>query len=185
MQQLIDYIQQFVRLDSDAINALNELAEIEHYQKNQFILEQGQRCHKIWFLKKGMVRKYHICNDKEITVWIHTENDIFTSLQSYAQATPSVEYLQACEPTEVISISKSNSDKLSQFSQLLIFSNELMGKEFANIDKHTKTLSSLDAKQKYEYLRKITPGMIKRAKLGHIASILGITQETLSRIRKR
>jgi CRP-like cAMP-binding protein len=184
MQQLIDYIERFVRLDAEAILALENLAEIETYKKNQLILEQGQRCNKIWFLKKGMVRKFHICNGKEITTWIHSENDTFTSLQSYAQATPSDEFLQACEETEVISITKSNSERLAKFPQIMIFSNVLMEREFVNVDKHTKALNQRDAKGKYEYLREIAPEMVRRAKLGHIASIIGVTQETMSRIRK-
>ncbi|HOB83569.1 MAG TPA: cyclic nucleotide-binding domain-containing protein [Bacteroidales bacterium] len=106
MQKLIDYIEQFVKLDSDAIKALESLAEIEIYKKNQFILKQGQRCNKIWFVKKGMVRKFHLYDGKEVTVWIHTEKNIFTSLQSYAKNDFSNEFLQACEDTEVISITK-------------------------------------------------------------------------------
>lgn len=184
MQQLIDYIERFVKLDSKAIRELENLAEIESFTKNQYILEQGQRCNKIWFLKKGMVRKYQICDGKEITAWIHTENDTFTSLQSYAQNILADEFLQACEETEVIGITKSNSEKLAKFPQFMIFSNALMEKEFVNIDKHTKALNQRDAKGKYEYLREIAPEMIKRAKLGHFASIIGVTQETLSRIRK-
>lgn len=131
-----------------------------------------------------MVRKYHLSHGKEITVWIHTENETFTSLQSYAQNTLSDEYLQVCEDTEVISITKSNSEKLAHFSQITTFVNLMMGREFANIDKHSKELNQRDAKGKYEYLKEIAPEVIKRAKLGHIASLLGISQETLSRIRK-
>jgi hypothetical protein len=59
-----------------------------------------------------------------------------------------------------------------------------MEREFVNIDKHTKALNQKDARGKYAYLREIAPEIIKRAKLGHIASIIGISQETLSRIRK-
>lgn len=131
-----------------------------------------------------MVRKYHYFKDKEVTVWIHTENQTFTSLQSYAQNTLSEEYLQACENTEVISITKSNSEKLAQYPQITSFVNAMMGLEFANIDKYSKELSQRDAKGKYEYLKEISPEIIKRAKLGHVASILGISQETLSRIRR-
>ena len=71
-----------------------------------------------------------------------------------------------------------------KYPQFIIFVNELMQTEFSNIDKHTKILNSLDAKGKYEYYRKIAPEMVKRGKLGHIASVIGISQETLSRIRK-
>jgi len=66
----------------------------------------------------------------------------------------------------------------------MIFVNAMMGREFANIDKHTKELNQRDAKGKYEYLREIAPEIIKRAKIGHIAAIIGVSRETLSRIRK-
>ena len=163
---------------------MEELAEIESYSKNQYILEPGQPCNKIWFIKSGMVRKFYLHEGKEITTWIHTEDDTFTSLQGYSQRTPANEYLQACEHTEVISITRQNSEKLVEFPQFAVFSNALMEREFVNIDIHTKELNQRDAKGKYEYLRTIAPEIIKRAKLGHIASILGVTQETLSRIRR-
>lgn len=184
MQQLIDYIEKYIKLDSDAIDGLKKFSEFETFSKNQIILEQGQRCNKIWFIKSGMVRKYYIHDGKEITTWINAENETFTSLQSYAQDILSEEYLQAIEKTELICITKSNSEKLAQFPQIMVFVNAMMGKEFANIDKHTRELNQRDAKGKYEYLQEIAPKIIRRAKLGYIASILGITQETLSRIRK-
>ena len=64
MQQLIDYIEKIVKLTPEAIQRMKELAEIETYSKNQYILEPGQRCNKIWFLKSGIVRKYHIHDGK-------------------------------------------------------------------------------------------------------------------------
>ncbi len=184
MQALIDYIERFVKLTPEAIAALEGLAEVSTYKKHQYILEPGQRCTKIWFLKKGMVRKFHYSNGKEITTWIHTENETFTSLQSYAQNTPSDEYLQACEDTEVIGITKANSEKLAAFPQFSLFANAMMEREFVHIDKHTKALNQRDAKGKYEYLREIAPELCKRAQLGHIASIIGVSRETVSRIRK-
>ncbi|WP_159520483.1 Crp/Fnr family transcriptional regulator [Sunxiuqinia indica] len=184
MEQLINYIEEFVKLDDDAKAALHELTEMEHFSKNKYILEPGQRCNKIWFLKRGMVRKFYLNDGQEETVWIHTENQTFTSLESYAQNTPSKEYLQACEDSELICITKGNSEKLAEFPKIVAFVNAMMGREFANIDKHTKALNQRDAKGKYEYLREIAPELLKRAKLGHIASIIGVSRETVSRIRK-
>jgi CRP-like cAMP-binding protein len=131
-----------------------------------------------------MVRKFHLSNGKEITAWIHTENDIFTSLQSYAQNCASDEFLQACEDTKVVSITKSNSEKLAKHAQFMVFTNALMEREFVNIDRHTKALNQRDARGKYAYLSEIAPEIIIRAKIGHIASIIGVSRETLSRIRK-
>ncbi len=184
MKHLISYIEKIVKLNDEAIHALESLVDIERYEKNQYILEQGQRCNKIWFLESGMVRKFHLQEGKEITSWIHTENEIFTSLQSYSQNTPANEYLQACEDTVAIGISRKNSEELIHFPEFVKFTNTLMEREFVNIDVHNKAMNIKDAKGRYEYLREIAPETVKRAKLGYIASILGISQETLSRIRK-
>lgn len=184
MDALINYIESIVRLSPEAINELLLRAEKEQVKRQAFILEAGQRCHKIWFLVRGMVRKYYLHNGKEITTWIHTENETFTSLQSYAQRIPAPEYLQACEDSVIIGITRSHSEKLIQFPEFVTFSNTLMEQEFAKIDRHTRELNARDARGKYQYLCQIAPELAKRAKLGHIASILGVSQETLSRIRK-
>lgn len=184
MKQLIDYIEKFVKLDFETIEELENLAEIEAYARNQHILEQGQRCNKIWFIKSGMIRTYYLHEGKEITHWIHTENETFTSLQSYSHQSPSEEYIQACEDSVVISITRQNSEKLVKFPQIATFTSALMGKAFTEQYIHSKAFKTKDARGKYEYLQEIAPEIIKRAKLGYIASLLGISQETLSRIRR-
>lgn len=165
MQALINYINSFAKLDEEAIAAMKKFVEIETFAKNQHILEAGQRCHKIWYLKSGMVRKYYLHEGKEITAWVHTENEFFTSLQSYAHQTAANEYLQACEQTKVIGLTRQNSEKLASFPQFVIFSNTLMEQEFAHIDSHTKAFATKTAKEKYDYLRQIAPEITKRAKL--------------------
>ncbi len=184
MQSLFKSIEQFVVLSDDAREAIEQLAEKSVYAKNQYILEPGLRCNRIWFIVKGMVRKFHLADGKEITTWIHTENETFTSLQSYAQDTPTEEFLQACEPTEVISITKSNSSQLARFPEMMAYTSAMMEREFVHMDVHTKAMNRLDARGRYKYLQQIAPAMVRRARLGDIASIIGVTQETLSRIRK-
>ena len=185
MQALINHIETIVKLSEQAKLALYELAKEESFARNTYILNADERCRKIWFIVKGMVRKYHLRDGEEITTWIHAEGEIFTALQSYAQNIPSDEYIQACEDTLLISISKDNSAKLADLQEFMVYSSVLMEREFVNIDKHTKEMQSRDAKAKYDYLKHIAPEITKRAKLGHIASVLGITRETLSRIRAK
>jgi len=184
VEELIRYIENYVHLSKKAEEALEQFTTPESFKKNEFILQPGQYCQRIWFLVSGMVRKFHLSDGKEITSWIHTENETFTSLQSYAQDTPSTEYLQACEPVTAISISKKKSKELIVFPEFVTFTNALMEKQFALIDQNTREFNNRDAKGKYAYLQQIAPQLIKRAKLGHIASLLGVTQETLSRIRR-
>lgn len=184
MEALIHYINQYTPLSDVAREALQKLVTVERVKKNHYFLKQDQYCNKICFIEKGMVRKFHYVDGKEKTTWIHTENDTFTSLQSYGQQIPSQEFLQACEDTIAISITRENSYKLIEFPEIALFTNAMMQNEFVNIDKHTRELNSRDARGKYEYLRTIAPELIKRAKQTHIASILGVTPETLSRVRK-
>ncbi len=185
MQQLVCLIEEYVKLNAEAINTLERAIEFEAYKNNQIILDLDQRCNKIWFIKSGMVRKYHLHKGKEITLWIHVENEMFTSLSSYFHQSPATEILQACEKSELISISRQNSEKLSQIEEFVTFYNKLIEEQFVTIDKVTREFNLMNAKEKYDYLRKIAPEITKRAKLGHIASIMRVTQETLSRIRKQ
>lgn len=185
MEQLIRYINSYAPLNEAAVDALKKLVVVEEYSKNDFILQPGQRCNKIWYLNKGMVRKFHLHDGNDITIWIHTENEFITSLQSYAQNLPSEEYLQACEDTLLIGLTRESSAKLSVFQQFVTFSNKLMEQQFVQIDRHTREFNQRDARGKYEFLREIVPEVVKRAKLGHIASMIGITRETLSRIRNQ
>lgn len=177
-------MEEFVHLSEAAKTKLHLYTELQSFAKNEFIICQDQRCNYIWFLKKGMVRKYYLHEGREITTWIHTENQIFTSINAYAKQSQSDEFIQACEEVELIAISRNNSKKLSEFPDIMQFTNLMMEREFINIDVHTKALSQKDARGKYEYLFKIAPEMIRRAKLIHIASVLNISPETLSRIRR-
>lgn len=184
MIQLNNKIDSTEKQNYKIIERLNGVATNENYSKNQHLLEHGQRCHKIWYLKSGMVRRYYIHEGKEITLWLYTEDEIFTEFQSFSRHMPSREYIQACEDAEVVSISRSDYLSLRQNPEMWLFCILLIENVFLDIDQHLRSLQTKDAKGKYEYLLDKTPEIIKRAKLGHIASMLGISQETLSRIRR-
>lgn len=185
MDDLIRFINQYTRLDKNAEHALRELVESESYRKNEYLLQEGQICTRVWFIQSGSVRKFYLHEGKEITTWIHFENEMFTSLSSYFQQQPSEEYLQACENTKLLSISYANSLKMNEYPQISNFSKLHLEEQFSIIDKVSKKFSQMNAAEKYDALAEMTPGLIKRAKLGYIASIMGVSQETLSRIRAK
>ncbi len=185
MENLINFIRQYTRLDKDAEEALRENIDSESYSRNEYLLQEGQICSRVWFIQTGSVRKFYLHEGKEITVWIHFENEMFTSLSSYFQQQPSDEYLQACETTTLLSISYVNSQKLNRYQQLGKFSKLHLEEQFSIIDKVSKKFYQMSALEKYEALTELAPSLMKRAKLGHIASIMGVSQETLSRIRAK
>lgn len=185
MDQLITFIKKYTPLSHEAKNNLTQLVNFETYKKNDFILQQGQRCHKVWFIKSGLIRKFYLEDGKEITTWIHAENELFTSMHSYFQDESSTEYIQAYEDVSLLSMTKENSHKLSKFPEIELFSSKVLQEQFSKIDKVVKQFFMMNAQDKYNMLQKHAPYIIKRAKLGHIASIMGVTQETLSRIRAK
>lgn len=184
MNQLFRFIEKYTGLSKNARETLQELVCQEEYKKNEYLLSAGDYCKKVWFLKSGMVRKYFLDNGKEITTWIHTEDQMFTSLNSYFRGLPSDEFFVASENTALLSISLENSKKLEQFPEMVKFSKIHLETEISAIDCISKRFNLLSARKKYELLSREAPEIIKRAQLGHIASIMGVTQETLSRIRK-
>ena len=185
MQALINFINKFTVLGKEAGAALQQYAEPEFFRKNEFILREGAYCTKVYFIKSGMLRNYFLHDGNEITKWIFCENEMLTSMASYFSGTPSGEYIQACEDTQLISMTKENSHKLNEYPAFCDFSKNLLEAQFARIDNLSKQFSLLGAREKYAMLNELAPEVIKRAKLGHIASLMGITRETLSRIRAK
>ena len=185
MQQLLNFINQYARLEKATIYALEKRIEFESFKKNELILKQGIIANKVWFIVKGLVRKFYYHEGKEVTTWIHAENEMCTSMHSYFQKKPSEENIQAIEDAHIISLSYKKSLELNIYPEFNTFSQELLTKQFACIDEFSKKFSLMNASEKYQALSEIAPEIIKRAKLGYIASIMGISQETLSRIRSK
>lgn len=155
-------------------------------KKKYLVLEAGQRCDYFYFVLKGCLRLYYLdLNGNQITHWFATEDSIVTSPISFFRKEENILYIEALEDTELLFITSEqfkiiirevkNADyeirKLyAEFA--IIFSRRIMGI-------HTKT-----AQERYLELLDNHPYLFEKAKLSHIASFLGITLQSLSRIRK-
>lgn len=145
MEQLINLMERYTPVSQELRDALERYVIKENVAKNDFILRVGQTCNRVWFLNKGMIRKFYLDGKgNEITVWIHFENEPITSLNSFFRQVPSVEYLQACEKSELLSLNYTDSRELSRFPQMEIF-NQRHLQQFAYIDEVSKQFSLLDA----------------------------------------
>lgn len=147
---------------------------------------EGKTCRHLYFLQQGALRGYYTLEGKEITHWFAFENDFVTSFHSYITQQPTVENIQLLEGSILWSISKekltSLLDKHREIERLvrIIYENYYIRLEERFINSHFKTAS-----ERYHDLLNQSPHIIERVPLGYIASYLGISQETLSRIRNR
>jgi CRP-like cAMP-binding protein len=179
------------------INAIHPLSPdilediIPHFQhmeypKEYFLLKQGRPCNHLWFLVQGAVRYFYTDEDgKASNVWFSLDEAVVTDAPSFVSQKPSEESIQLLEYSELYAIQRNSLYSLLQkHHSFAIWYIHLIEKFYVSqIEERTSDLQFLTAKQRYEKLLTLFPDISNRISLGHIASYLNITQETLSRIR--
>jgi CRP-like cAMP-binding protein len=155
-------------------------------RKGEFFVEQGKVCQQIAYIEKGAMRVYYLNHKaEEITSCFCTENSLTTSYKSFILREPSVLNIQAIEETQLIVIGFDDLQKLyARSSAWQTIGRSITEQEYLAMEKYASVLNCESAKEKYLRLLKEQPGVILKAKVEHIASYLGVTRRTLSRIRK-
>jgi len=186
MNPLIVYFKKFGGLDSDTENMLNSKTMRIIKQKDDYFLKKGQVVSGIGIIQKGAARAYYFKEDIEICTWFSFENDIITSTLPLSFNQPSLENIQFLESAVIYFISKDDLNELYTHSPIM----NIIGRKFAEeycrvLEERISSLQTESAEQRYKSLINKQPQVLKRVALRYIASYLGITQETLSRIRKK
>lgn len=171
--------------DSSQSNITDLVDEVE-YPKGYRLLNANKVERDIYFIKKGIVRAYTNSSDEEITFWFGKEGDTIVSMKSYVDNQPGYENIELLENCILY---KLNTTALND-----LFVNDIhianWGRKFAE-QELLKTEERLIARQfktaseRYADLMKNNPELLQRVQLSHIASFLGITQVSLSRIRAK
>ena len=179
-------LEEFSPLDATAKKLLEEFIVVTKVVKSDYILEQGAVCNYIYFLDQGFARQFYYKNGKEITEWFAAEKEFCFSIESYFHHTPSKLTIQALEDSVVIGLHRDAlmelSKKHSQISQLAL---NMLSTSLVYSQQRMETILFESAKDRYRHLLETKPKIIQKVPLAHIASFLGITQETLSRIRAK
>jgi CRP-like cAMP-binding protein len=135
-------------------------------------------------VQQGCLRGYYLLDGKEITHWFAFENDFVTSFHSFITQQPAVEDIQLLEGSVLWMISKSALDELfRQYHEVERVVRIAYEKYYIRLEERFINSHFTSAKERYENLLHESPHILERVPLGYIASYLGITQETLSRIR--
>lgn len=182
----IHYVKSKSNISPDTEQALKDNLEIKHYQKQDLLLKEGQIARYLFFAISGTVRTFYYHDGKDITSWIYPETIPFTAWSSFITQNSSFEYIEVLEPSIILSIQHENLLNLyKEHPSLERFGRLMVEEQFSFIDWYSKGYMFMTAKEKYEALLNFFPDVTLRVNLGHVASLLGITQETLSRIRAK
>lgn len=155
-------------------------------QKGDFFVKQGQICKKAAFINRGTLRTFYLNdNGKETTSCFCTENSLTTSYKSFVLRQPSTLFIQALEDTELLVIDYKDLQEL--YSKSFAWQNigrAVAEREYVVMEQYALVLKSETGKEKYLRLLKEQPNVLQKATIEDIASYLGVTRRTLSRIRQ-
>jgi CRP-like cAMP-binding protein len=186
VEQLLNHIQNFYQLSSEAQNALNGCFEKVILAKGEYLLTEGKICKQLYFVEQGALRGFYNLEGKEITHWFGFEKDFVTSFHSFITQEPAVENIQLLEGCILWSITKDTLTRLlNQYHEIEKLVRIAYESYYIRLEERFVNAQFKTAAERYEKLLQQMPHILERVPLGQIASYLGISQETLSRIRSR
>ncbi|MDO5616453.1 MAG: Crp/Fnr family transcriptional regulator [Cruoricaptor ignavus] len=186
MNPLLNEFKKYGNLSPEIESELNRRIKTFHKKKGDYFLKQGQVISNLFVIEKGLVRVFFVKNGKEINSWFATENEIVSSILPLYFNKPSFENIQFLEDSFIYSVSANDLNKIYEtYPEFNEIGRKIAEKLCGILEERMVSLHTETAEERYKSLIGKNPDLLQRVALGHIASYLGITQETLSRIRNR
>lgn len=183
---LVEYINQMYPLKEEIRQFIMQNTYFKKLPKGKFLLKPGEICGHYYYIHKGILRSYIKYGVKEITIWINPENEITTCIRSMSNNKPSDEYIQAVEACELVVIPFEVMQQVyEKFPEMNMVGRVLLEEYYAASEERVFICRIPDAKSRYRHFVETRPELANRIPLKHIASYLGITLETLSRLRAK
>ena len=185
MNPLSTYIQSiFPNISQASIEVAEEAFLQEKWKKGDFLLRQGEVCKNLYFLAEGICRSYSIKDGNDITTWFSFKDDFITSFTSFFPKEPSYESIEMLSDGTLYRISyeklidiRESSREIERMINLLSFQYTVQ------LEKRLFHLQTQTASEKYQLILEQQPHLVQFIPNKHLASYLGISRETLSRIK--
>lgn len=186
METLLTFVNSIQPLSSDVKEYLGNTLKKQHFAKKDVILKKGRTATNIYFIEKGLVRCFYEKDGKEVSAWFMKEGDFIISVDSFFGQKPSNETIQALEDCTAYFISYQELMYMYvHFPEFNLTGRMLTEKYYMMCEQRIYSLRMQKAKERYDYLQNNNPELIQRISAQHIASYLGITMETLSRVKNK
>lgn len=171
-------------LPDSSVSAFQEHIQSVSFPKNHVLMHADKVESKIYFIKKGIVRAYADLPNNEITFWFGKEGETVLSMKSYVENVPGYETIEALETCELYQL---NTERLKELFlkdiHIANWGRKFAEKELVKTEERLISRQFKTATERYLELINENPDLLRRVQLSHIASYLGITQVSLSRIR--
>ncbi|MEY2917278.1 MAG: hypothetical protein RIS73_992 [Bacteroidota bacterium] len=184
---LFKYLQNKTEISQKAFSEFSEYFKLKEVKKNEIILREGEVCRYNYFVNKGCLKFYSI-NDEghELTRYFAFESKFGTALSSLIDQKPSFEYIQAIEKSELLMISRQDFFYLvNTVPQINTIYRDTLEMAYVTSQKRIFGLQGKSALEQLEWLMEYQPKILSRLSSKQVASYLGITPFTLSRLKSQ
>jgi CRP-like cAMP-binding protein len=183
--ELIEFIGKYVSLQPAALEEIVEKFKIRSIKKNEYLLREGDTCTDLVFVRKGCLRLYYLKEDMEISVWFTFAQSSAIEIYSFISGNPSNYFMQAIEDTEILYLSKKELYKLyRQHPEMQEMMRNFWEDVILNLIDRFTALQKDSAEKRYRDLLK-KPVFLQTIPQKYLASFIGVTPTSLSRIRKK
>ncbi|MFD2556061.1 Crp/Fnr family transcriptional regulator [Sphingobacterium tabacisoli] len=186
IHKLIDYIELYTALSVAEKEDLKELVEIRQFEKHAVIFREGQISTDIYFVLEGCVRLFYDVDGTDKTAFFYTEGQFICAGESYTFSKPAAENYEVLENSTLCIFSKKTIEKLMQRS--IAFENIAriaVENELLTAQRIIASFVTQSAEERYTDLLKNQGELFLRVPQHYIATFLGVSPETLSRIKQR
>ncbi len=184
--RFLKLLSHYAELSTEEIAYLQERVPVVSYKKNELIFTEGKISKTIYFVVSGCVRLYYNVEGKDKTTFFYTEGKFICAGVSYTFNTPAIENYQALEDTQLIHFDKDVIEELLAYSpKFEVMARIATEDELITYQMMVASFITKTPEERYIDLIETHGDLFNRVPQQYIASFLGISPETLSRIKKR
>lgn len=184
MDSLFEYFKKFNPLSDQAKKAIEEICSVVTITKKNDLQPIGHTCKTIYFIKKGVARIYYFKDGIDITEHFFFENSIIARVESLFTGKPSRKAIQILEDAEIIAINSTQLFRLyDTYPEIERLFRKIFEAAYVETVNRIEGMQFHSAEERYNALLNEAPDVLMRVPLKYVASYLGITQVSLSRIR--
>lgn len=184
MEEFITYLKNISPLKEESSSDFLSKCKKFSFQKGHYLVKAGQVSQYLYFVKSGIGKVFYLKDGKELIDWISDEGNLLTSVTSFLTHQPSKHYVKLMEDSELVGISYNDIESLfSKHHDMERLGRQLSIMALIQLQERINSMQFETAKERYDNFLIQFPNCINRIPLGDLASYLGMTQVTLSRVR--
>ena len=184
--KLKEFIRQLTSMSDENFSTLLRNADVRELKKGEKLLREGDVSDKYYFVEKGYLRSYYNKDGTEINIRFTFEAEVTTNFKSLKTEMPSEFIIEAGEKSTVIIFERRKLFELSTDNQeIMLFTRRVVTRLLMEAEEHGNWFKIFTPIERYRYIQNNKPWILQRISLSHLASYLGVTRETLTRIRRK